>query len=55
MIKSTKRLGFIGLTIAMFMGTLDSTIVNIALPKLMTTFNTNLVGVVGLLLPTRLP
>ncbi|MGO3359378.1 MAG: MFS transporter, partial [Leuconostoc mesenteroides] len=45
MIKSTKRLGFIGLTIAMFMGTLDSTIVNIALPKLMTTFNTNLAGV----------
>ncbi len=45
MIKSTKRLGFIGLTIAMFMGTLDSTTVNIALPKLMTTFNTNLAGV----------
>ncbi|MGX4592698.1 MFS transporter [Leuconostoc sp. JNUCC 76] len=45
MIKSTKRLGFIGLTIAMFMGTLDSTIVNIALPKLMTTFNTSLAGV----------
>ncbi|QEA59383.1 DHA2 family efflux MFS transporter permease subunit [Leuconostoc koreense] len=45
MIKSKKRLGFIGLTIAMFMGTLDSTIVNIALPKLMTTFNTNLAGV----------
>ncbi|KGB50275.1 MFS transporter permease [Leuconostoc mesenteroides P45] len=45
MIKSTKRLGFIGLIIAMFMGTLDSTIVNIALPKLMTTFNTSLAGV----------
>ncbi|MBS1007485.1 MFS transporter [Leuconostoc suionicum] len=45
MIKSTKHLGFIGLIIAMFMGTLDSTIVNIALPKLMTTFNTSLAGV----------
>lgn len=45
MIKSTKRLGFIGLIIAIFMGTLDSTIVNIALPKLMTTFNTSLAGV----------
>lgn len=31
-------LSFIGLSIAMFMGTLDSTIVNIALPKIMRAF-----------------
>ncbi|MFT8917829.1 MAG: MFS transporter [Oenococcus sp.] len=37
-----KSLSFIGLTIAMFMGTLDSTIVNIALPKIMTHFNASL-------------
>lgn len=36
MSKATKIISFIGLTIAMFMGTLDSTIVNIALPKIMT-------------------
>ena len=35
MSKATKIISFIGLTIAMFMGTLDSTIVNIALPQIM--------------------
>lgn len=44
MSKTGKILGFAGLIIATFMGTLDSTIVNIALPKLMTEFNTNLSG-----------
>lgn len=33
---------FIGLAIAMFMGTLDSTIVNIALPKIMSAFHSSL-------------
>ena len=42
MSKATKIISFIGLTIAMFMGTLDSTIVNIALPKIMTHFNASL-------------
>ena len=42
MSKTTKIISFIGLTIAMFMGTLDSTIVNIALPKIMTHFNASL-------------
>ncbi|MCP0887386.1 MFS transporter [Ligilactobacillus sp. WILCCON 0076] len=42
MSKLIKGLSFIGLTIAMFMGTLDSTIVNIALPKIMSYFNTSL-------------
>ncbi len=36
MTRLTKVLCFIGLTIAMFMGTLDTTIVNIAIPKIMT-------------------
>ena len=44
MSRTGKLFGFSGLIIAMFMGTLDSTIVNIALPKLMTEFNTNLSG-----------
>lgn len=44
MSRTGKLFGFGGLIIAMFMGTLDSTIVNIALPKLMTEFNTNLSG-----------
>ncbi|EPC99308.1 Drug resistance transporter, EmrB/QacA subfamily protein, partial [Lacticaseibacillus paracasei subsp. paracasei Lpp125] len=35
-------LSFIGLSIAMFMGTLDSTIVNIALPKIMRAFGSSL-------------
>lgn len=39
----TKRIiSFIGLTIAMFMGTLDSTIINIALPKIMNQFQASL-------------
>ena len=38
MSRTGKLFGFGGLIIAMFMGTLDSTIVNIALPKLMTEF-----------------
>ena len=42
MSKATKIISFIGLTIAMFMGTLDSTIVNISLPKIMTHFNASL-------------
>lgn len=42
MSKATKIISFIGLTIAMFMGTLDSTIVNIALPQIMTHFNASL-------------
>ncbi|KRN28029.1 MFS transporter [Liquorilactobacillus mali] len=40
-----KIVSFIGLTIAMFMGTLDSTIVNIALPKIMAHFNTSITNV----------
>lgn len=42
MSKTTKIISFIGLTIAMFMGTLDGTIVNIALPNIMTHFNASL-------------
>lgn len=42
MSKATKIISFIGLTIAMFMGTLDSTIVNIVLPQIMTHFNASL-------------
>lgn len=42
MSKATKIISFIGLTIAMFMGTLDSTIVNIALPQIMTHFDASL-------------
>lgn len=42
MSKSTKILGFTALAIAMFMGTLDSTIINIALPDIMTYFKTGL-------------
>lgn len=40
--KSAKFLGFTALAIAMFMGTLDSTIINIALPDMMTYFKSNL-------------
>jgi MFS family permease len=39
MSKTVKGLAFTGLVIAMFMGILDSTVVNIALPKLQTAFN----------------
>lgn len=42
MTRFTKALCFIGLTIAMFMGTLDTTIVNIAIPKIMTDLNGSL-------------
>lgn len=42
MSRSTKILGFTALAIAMFMGTLDSTIINIALPDIMTYFKTGL-------------
>ena len=42
MTKSRKILGFIGLILAMFMGTLDATIVNIALPDIMENLNTGL-------------
>ncbi|MFT8607910.1 MFS transporter [Liquorilactobacillus ghanensis] len=45
MSKIIKIVSFIGLTIAMFMGTLDSTIVNIALPKIMSDFNTGITNV----------
>ncbi|WP_311406887.1 MFS transporter [Liquorilactobacillus uvarum] len=37
--------GIIGLTLAMFMGVLDSTIVNMALPKIQNHFHTTLTGV----------
>ncbi len=40
--KQKSILGFIALTIAMSMGTLDSTIINIALPSITTYFNSNL-------------
>lgn len=40
--KTIKALSFIGLAIAMFMGVLDSTIVNIALPGIMDHFKSNL-------------
>ncbi|KRN13188.1 permease [Fructilactobacillus fructivorans] len=42
MLKTRKAIGFTGLILAMFMGALDATIVNIALPKIMTSFNTGL-------------
>ena len=42
MTKSRKILGFIGLILAMFMGALDATIVNIALPDIMENLNTGL-------------
>jgi drug resistance transporter, EmrB/QacA subfamily len=42
MSKSAKILGFTALAIAMFMGTLDSTIINIALPDIMIYFKANL-------------
>ena len=38
MTKSRKILGFIGLVLAMFMGALDATIVNIALPNIWKTY-----------------
>lgn len=40
--KIIRKISFIGLSIAMFMGILDSTIVNIALPSIMNHFNANL-------------
>ena len=42
MTKSRRNLGFIGLILAMFMGALDATIVNIALPDIMENLNTGL-------------
>ena len=42
MTKSRKILGFIGLVLAMFMGALDATIVNIALPNIMQELHTGL-------------
>ena len=42
MTKSRKILGFIGLILAMFMGALDATIANIALPDIMENLNTGL-------------
>lgn len=42
MTKSRRILGFIGLILAMFMGALDATIVNIALPDIMENLNTGL-------------
>lgn len=42
MSKQAKALGFTALAIAMFMGTLDSTIINIALPDIMTYFKASL-------------
>lgn len=42
MSKLTKILGFTALALAMFMGTLDSTIINIALPDIMTYFKASL-------------
>ncbi|MDP4093564.1 MAG: DHA2 family efflux MFS transporter permease subunit [Bacillota bacterium] len=42
MSKKAKVLGFTALAIAMFMGTLDSTIINIALPDIMTYFKASL-------------
>lgn len=42
MSRSKKILGFTALTLAMFMGTLDSTIINIALPDIMTYFKASL-------------
>ena len=42
MSKIKKSFGFIGLVLAMFMGALDATIVNIALPDIMKDLNTSL-------------
>lgn len=42
MLRTKKALSFVALTIAMFVGILDSTIVNIALPDIMTYFHANL-------------
>ena len=54
MTRLTKVLCFIGLTIAMFMGTLDTTIVNIAIPKIMTELHGSLaVSYTHLTLPTN--
>ena len=41
-LKVKRIIGFTGLVLAMFMGALDATIVNIALPKIMTSFNSGL-------------
>ncbi len=45
MTKSRKILGFIGLVLAMFMGALDATIVNIALPNIMEDLHTGLTDI----------
>ena len=42
MTKGRKIIGFIGLILAMFMGALDATIVNIALPDIMEDLHTGL-------------
>lgn len=42
MLQTRKVIGFIGLILAMFMGALDATIVNIALPDIMNDLNTGL-------------
>lgn len=42
MSQTRKVIGFIGLILAMFMGALDATIVNIALPDIMNDLNTGL-------------
>lgn len=42
MSQTRKVIGFIGLILAMFMGALDATIVNIALPDIMKDLNTGL-------------
>lgn len=42
MSNTKKVIGFIGLILAMFMGALDATIVNIALPDIMKDLNTGL-------------
>ena len=42
MSKQKRMVGFIALSIAMFIGMLDSTIVNIALPDIMNYFKSNL-------------
>lgn len=42
MAKQRRTLGFIALILAMFVGMLDSTITNIAVPDIMTSFKSNL-------------
>lgn len=42
MSKTRKVFGFVGLVLAMFMGALDATIVNIALPDIMKHLNSSL-------------